>query len=51
MVQNNRVIINLHASDEVAFVGLFQTEYPGCGIAISSNAYYGQDAGENAANQ
>ena len=47
---NNQPIKNLYAVGETAFPGLFGTEYPGCGMAISSGSYYGLIAGENAAN-
>lgn len=39
------------AVGETAFEGLFGTEYPGCGVAISAGSYYGRVAGENAANE
>lgn len=46
---DNQPIKNLYAAGEVAFPGIFGTEYPGCGLAISSGAYYGRVAGELAA--
>lgn len=45
----NTPIKGLYAAGETAFPGLFGTEYPGCGMAISSSAYYGRIAGTNAA--
>ena len=45
----NQPIKGLYAAGETAFPGLFGTEYPGCGTAISSGAYYGRVAGANAA--
>ncbi len=45
----NAPIKGLYAAGETAFPGLFGTEYPGCGMAISSSAYYGRIAGTNAA--
>ncbi|MEG0238714.1 FAD-dependent oxidoreductase [Anaerorhabdus sp.] len=47
--QNNQPISNLFAAGETAFPGLFGTEYPGCGVAISGSVYFGLVAGENAA--
>lgn len=47
--QNNNPIPNLYAAGETAFPGLFGTEYPGCGMAISGGAYYGRIAGKLAA--
>ncbi len=44
-------IKGLYAAGETAFEGLFGTEYPGCGVAISAGSYYGRVAGENAANE
>ena len=44
-------IPGLYAAGETAFEGLFGTEYPGCGVAISAGSYYGRVAGENAANE
>ena len=46
---NNNPIKGLYAAGETAFEGLFGTEYPGCGVAISAGSYYGRVAGENAA--
>ncbi|MFV0550665.1 MAG: FAD-dependent oxidoreductase [Anaerorhabdus sp.] len=46
---NNQPIANLYAAGETAFPGLFGTEYPGCGVAISGSVYFGLVAGENAA--
>lgn len=48
---NNSPIKGLYAAGETAFPGLFGTEYPGCGVAISSGSYYGRVAGENAAKE
>ena len=48
---NNAPIKGLYAAGETAFPGLFGTEYPGCGVAISAGSYYGRVAGQNAANQ
>lgn len=42
-------IPGLYAAGEVAFTGLFGTEYPCCGMAIGSAAYYGRVAGREAA--
>lgn len=47
---NNAPIKGLYAAGETAFEGLFGTEYPGCGVAISSSSFYGRIAGQNAAN-
>ncbi len=47
--KDNKPIKGLYAAGETAFPGLFGTEYPGCGVAISSGSYYGRVAGENAA--
>jgi len=49
--KNNQPIEGLYAAGETAFPGLFGTEYPGCGMAISSGAYYGRVAGANAADR
>ncbi len=46
---DNQPIKGLYAAGETAFPGLFGTEYPGCGTAISAGAYYGRVAGANAA--
>ena len=45
---DNQPIQGLYAAGETAFPGLFGTEYPGCGMAISSGVYYGRVAGANA---
>ena len=42
-------IKGLYAAGEVAFTGLFGTEYPCCGMAIGSAVYFGRIAGTNAA--
>lgn len=47
---NNTPIKGLYAAGETAFPGLFGTEYPGCGMAISGGSYFGRIAGVNAAN-
>lgn len=44
-------IKGLYAAGEVAFTGLFGTEYPCCGMAIGSAVYFGKIAGANAAAQ
>lgn len=41
-------ISGLYAAGEVAFSGLFGTEYPCCGMAIGSAIYYGRIAGQEA---
>ena len=46
---DNKPIQGLYAAGETAFPGLFGTEYPGCGTAITAGAYYGRVAGRNAA--
>ena len=46
---DNQPIKGLYAAGETAFPGLFGTEYPGCGTAITAGAYYGRVAGANAA--
>ncbi len=46
---NDEPIENLYAAGEVAFTGLFGTEYPCCGMAIGSSVYFGRIAGANAA--
>ncbi|MBR5289910.1 MAG: FAD-dependent oxidoreductase [Erysipelotrichaceae bacterium] len=46
---NGNPIEGLYAAGETAFPGLFGTEYPCCGMAISGGAYYGLVAGEHAA--
>ena len=38
----------LSAAGEVAFTGLFDSEYPCCGMAIGSAAYYERVAAANA---
>lgn len=49
--ENNNPIKGLYAAGETAFEGLFGTEYPGCGVAISAGSYYGRVAGSNAASE
>lgn len=46
---NDQPIKGLYAAGEVAFSGLFGTEYPCCGMAIGSAVYFGRIAGTNAA--
>lgn len=46
---SNEPITGLYAAGEVSFPGLFGTEYPGCGVAISGSIYYGRVAGQQAA--
>ncbi len=46
---NDEPIEGLYAAGEVAFDGLFGTEYPCCGMAIGSSVYFGRIAGESAA--
>lgn len=46
---NNQAIKGLYAAGEVAFTGLFGTEYPCCGMAIGSAVRFGRIAGINAA--
>lgn len=41
-------IAGLYAAGEVAFTGLFDAEYPCCGMAIGSAIYFGRVAAENA---
>jgi len=41
-------IPGLYAAGEVAFTGLFDAEYPCCGMAIGSAVYYGRIAAESA---
>lgn len=48
---NNTPIKGLYAAGETAFEGLFGTEYPGCGLAISAGSFYGRIAGQNAAGE
>lgn len=45
---NDSPIPGLYAAGEVAFTGLFDAEYPCCGMAIGSAVYYGRVAGVNA---
>ena len=40
----NKPIEGLYAAGEVAFTGLFDAEYPCCGMAIGSAVYYGRVA-------
>ncbi|MBR4038743.1 MAG: FAD-dependent oxidoreductase [Clostridia bacterium] len=40
----NKPIPGLYAAGEVAFTGLFDAEYPCCGMAIGSAVYYGRVA-------
>ncbi|MCI8473726.1 MAG: FAD-dependent oxidoreductase [Oscillospiraceae bacterium] len=40
-------IPGLYAAGEVAFTGLFDAEYPCCGMAIGSAVYFGRNAVEN----
>ena len=46
---SNEVINGLYAAGEVAFTGLFGTEYPCCGMAIGGAVRFGRTAGINAA--
>lgn len=48
---SNAPIKGLYAAGETAFPGLFGTEYPGCGVAISAGSFYGRVAGQNAASE
>lgn len=41
-------IAGLYAAGEVAFTGLFDAEYPCCGMAIGSAVYYGRAAAQTA---
>ena len=45
---NNQPIAGLYAAGEVAFTGLFDAEYPCCGMAIGSAVYYGRVAAMSA---
>ena len=44
----NKPIPGLYAAGEVAFTGLFDAEYPCCGMAIGSAVYYGRVAAQTA---
>lgn len=44
----NKPIDGLYAAGEVAFTGLFDAEYPCCGMAIGSAVYYGRAAAKTA---
>lgn len=44
----NQPIAGLYAAGEVAFTGLFDAEYPCCGMAIGSAVYYGRAAAQAA---
>jgi len=44
----NKPIDGLYAAGEVAFTGLFDAEYPCCGMAIGSAVYYGRVAAMSA---
>ena len=46
---DGNVIQGLYAAGETAFVGIFGSEYPSCGVAIGSSVHYGKLAGQNAA--
>ena len=43
---NDQPIPGLYAAGEVAFTGLFDAEYPCCGMAIGSAVYFGRNAVE-----
>ncbi len=45
---NDQPIPGLYAAGEVAFTGLFDAEYPCCGMAIGSAIFYGRTAAQNA---
>lgn len=45
---NDQPINGLYAAGEVAFTGLFDAEYPCCGMAIGSAVFYGRTAAANA---
>ncbi|MCI5955976.1 MAG: FAD-binding protein, partial [Clostridiales bacterium] len=45
---NDQPIPGLYAAGEVAFTGLFDAEYPCCGMAIGSAIFYGRIAAQNA---
>ena len=45
---SDKPISGLYAAGEVAFTGLFDAEYPCCGMAIGSAVYYGRVAAANA---
>ncbi len=47
--EEGNVISGLYAAGETAFVGIFGSEYPSCGVAIGSSVHYGRLAGQNAA--
>lgn len=49
--KEGNVIPGLYAAGETAFVGIFGSEYPSCGVAIGSSVHYGRLAGQNAANE
>ncbi len=46
---NDRPIAGLYAAGEVAFTGLCGREYPSCGLAVGTAAFFGKVAGETAA--
>ena len=49
LTEAGEAIPGLYAAGEVAFTGLFGTEYPCCGMAIGSAVYFGRVAGAQAA--